>query len=382
MFLVNSYAWEWTTIAALIAPRPLLFANSDQDPMFPMDGNHRVMDRLRMLYGWYGHPDRLAEHVSPGGHAYRPDLRMAVFQFLNTSLKGDASPVEDVEGPEIEGRKLRAFTTDQDLPRNERNTSIDKTFVETRRPAPPRSGQFDNWKRRELSSLKAASFRGFPETIPPARAKSKDGAIQILETEPGIDVRILQIRKRSGSSHKAMLIVLNSGEQADAAPAWATSLFENGEVWLLEPRGVGASAWTPKSPPNYVERAHALIGRTVDDGRVWDVAASMAWLRSSEESRREWTLLGSRQAGVIAAAASWFGMPVAEIVFHDPPVSFHEGPFFLNILQVTELPEALGLLAPTPIRLISGRPESFESTRAIFETAGASDAIRLQHPTP
>jgi hypothetical protein len=85
---------------------------------------------------------------------------------------------------------------------------------------------------------------------------------------------------------------------------------------------------------------------------------------------------------VIAAAASWFGMPVAEIVFHDPPVSFHEGPFFLNILRVTELPEALGLLAPTPIRLISGRPESFESTRAIFETAGASDAIRLQQPTP
>ena len=39
MFLYNTYRWEWTTIAALIAPRPMLFANSDNDPIFPMDGN-------------------------------------------------------------------------------------------------------------------------------------------------------------------------------------------------------------------------------------------------------------------------------------------------------------------------------------------------------
>src|SRR5439155_13729592 len=34
MFLVNLYRWEWTTIAALIAPRPMLFANSDNDRIF------------------------------------------------------------------------------------------------------------------------------------------------------------------------------------------------------------------------------------------------------------------------------------------------------------------------------------------------------------
>src|SRR5205823_2139963 len=31
MFLYNTFGWEWTTIAALVAPRPLLFANSDKD---------------------------------------------------------------------------------------------------------------------------------------------------------------------------------------------------------------------------------------------------------------------------------------------------------------------------------------------------------------
>ena len=43
MFLYNTYQWDWTTIAALFAPRPLLFANSDNDPIFPMDGNRRII---------------------------------------------------------------------------------------------------------------------------------------------------------------------------------------------------------------------------------------------------------------------------------------------------------------------------------------------------
>lgn len=56
MFLYNLHGWEWTTIAALIAPRPLLFANSDNDPIFPMDGNRRIIARLRQAYKLHGKP--------------------------------------------------------------------------------------------------------------------------------------------------------------------------------------------------------------------------------------------------------------------------------------------------------------------------------------
>ena len=35
MFLYNTYQWDWTTIAAMVAPRPMLFANSDNDPHLP-----------------------------------------------------------------------------------------------------------------------------------------------------------------------------------------------------------------------------------------------------------------------------------------------------------------------------------------------------------
>src|SRR5581483_10916814 len=80
MFLYNTHQWDWTTIAALVAPRPLLFANSDNDPIFPMDGNRRIMEKLRRLYKMYDEafsskpqaplPSSLIdEYVSKGGHA-------------------------------------------------------------------------------------------------------------------------------------------------------------------------------------------------------------------------------------------------------------------------------------------------------------------------
>jgi hypothetical protein len=45
MFFHNIYQWEWTTALALFAPKPLLFANSDNDSIFPMTGNKRIIAR-------------------------------------------------------------------------------------------------------------------------------------------------------------------------------------------------------------------------------------------------------------------------------------------------------------------------------------------------
>ena len=66
MFAINTYQWEWTTILALFAPKPLLFANSDADTIFPMDGNRRIIARLRTCYDLFGAKDKVAEYISLG----------------------------------------------------------------------------------------------------------------------------------------------------------------------------------------------------------------------------------------------------------------------------------------------------------------------------
>jgi pimeloyl-ACP methyl ester carboxylesterase len=136
--------------------------------------------------------------------------------------------------------------------------------------------------------------------------------------------------------------------------------------------------WTRKSPPNYVERSHVLLGRTVDEGRVHDVIATMKYwdgiIARQNKAEEPWTLLGRKNNGIIAAYAALMTPGVKEVILIDPPTSHKDGPYFLNVLRVLDIPEALGLLAPTPLTIIGDDP-AFDRTAAIYRLAGAADKL-------
>ena len=144
---------------------------------------------------------------------------------------------------------------------------------------------------------------------------------------------------------------------------------------MLAPRGVGPSEWTHQSPPNYVERAHALLGRTVDEGRVRDIAATLRWLDARSAGKTRWTVAGSGQAGVLAAYAALFEPTAARVVAAAPPASHRDGPIFLGVLRVLDVPEALGLLAPTPLHLIGASDPAFERTASLYKVSGRADRL-------
>ncbi|MGZ8489883.1 MAG: alpha/beta hydrolase family protein, partial [Candidatus Binatia bacterium] len=145
MFLYNTYQWHWTRIAGLIAPRPMLFVNSDNDPIFPMDANDRIINRLERLYSLYGASDRVDSFVSIGGHDYRKDIRQGVFRFLNTHLKNDPAQLSDTEVDLVTGgrddqhpikpEELRVFPKDENIPADALNAKIDEHFVPIGTPA-------------------------------------------------------------------------------------------------------------------------------------------------------------------------------------------------------------------------------------------------------
>jgi dienelactone hydrolase len=369
MFLVNLYGWEWTTIAALVAPRPLLFANSDEDRIFPMDGNRRVMERLRGLYKLYGKPELVDEYVNHGGHADRPDLRLAAFRFFHKHLKKDSSPVEVAEFKPFLGPDLRVFPTDADIPSGVLNGKIDETFVPRAEVKLPGRGEFAAWKKKLLEQLRERSFRAFPKEIPPAKLKKGDGQQVTLITEPGIEVELIERQPLLRGSKYGHLIVLNPGDKTAAVPDWFGRVAEGEGVYLLAPRGVGPTAWTEKSPPNYVRRAHALLGRTVDEGRTWDVAATLRSLHQTYAGVK-WVVHGRGPAGVIGAYAALFVPDLdLEVTVVDPPASHRDGPIFLGVLRVLDVPEALGLLAPRPLTLVNANDRAFERTARIYESA-------------
>lgn len=375
MFLVNLYRWEWTTIAALVAPRPLLFANSDNDRIFPMDGNRRIIARLRQLYKMYGKSDLVEEFVSKGGHDYRPDLRMAVFRWFNQHLKGETGAVKDATDEPLPGKQLRVFPEDTDIPKDARNASIDEIFVTRGKVSLPAAGQFSGWHKEMLRSLQRGPFRNLGTVSAAKPLETLEGRSgQLLATEGTAQAFLSNTVPGTKPGKERTLVVLNEDEASDKAlPGWAKRLNLSGEVRLLHPRGVGPTAWTRRNPPNYVERSYALLGRTVDLGRVYDILATWKLLAGSES--QGWRLAGRGQAGILAAYAALLDPSIAEVVIVDPPASAREGPQILGILRVLDLPDALGLLAPRKLTLIGAEEKAFERTSEIYKLAGAADKL-------
>ncbi|MDB5308926.1 MAG: Prolyl oligopeptidase family protein [Gemmataceae bacterium] len=396
MFAYNTYQWEWTTILALFAPKPLLFANSDDDGIFPMDGNRRIIARLRQAYEMLGAKDKMDEYVSKGGHAYRPDLRVAVFGWFHKHLKGDAGAVKDAEDPMIPGKNLRVFPEDVDLPKDAINATADEVFVqkaEVKLPAGPK--EFPEWKAGLVKQLREKVFRYLPpatamleghagpgadEALPDAFRPDRGTEFAEYRPERGLWFPAY-IRSKNGDKQIA-LVVLNPAEDHRKEAEFWMKHHPNDSQIVIYPRGSGPNRWPRKNPPNTVERSLALIGQTADSGRVWDVFAASA-MRLGGRLRA----VGRGQAGVIGAYAALFAKAktgnnlIDEVVILDPPTSHRDGPHFLNVMRVLDIPEALGLLAPNVKLTLIGekaKDKAFDRTAAIYKLAGAEDKFKRE----
>jgi hypothetical protein len=288
----------------------MLFANSDLDPIFPMDANDRISNRLERLYSLYGASDRVDAMVSVGGHAYRKDIRQAAFRFINAHLKGDARPVEDSEidvvseGSQpgkhpIPQEKLRVFPSEADIPSDQLNTKIDESFVPMASVPSPEAGKLDEWKKPLVDELRRVSFGYFPEAIPaakPLRGESSSSKVAVtMQSEEGIEFRLRRWSELSADTAKSVLLVVLNENEARGAPEWVKErklADSEREIVYCEPRGIGETKWTIKDPPNFVARSHVLLGRTVDAGRVWDVIAAARHIAESaggtSSARRRW----------------------------------------------------------------------------------------------
>ncbi len=409
MFLYNTFQWPFAQIAGLVAPRALLFVNSDHDRIFPMDGNERMINRLERIYSLYGAGDRVDAVVSMGGHAYRQDVRQAAFRFINIHLKGDPREVTDSEVDLASGHgsdrqypidpvRLRVFPEDRDLPADELNTTIDEHFVPMAQVEPPKPDEFEPWKGALLAELRRVTFRWFPEHIPPAEplGPAEDGWLR-LRTEAGIQVRLTrwpagqsepQTTESSAqsdaqprdSSAGRVLLVLADADAAEHLPDFVHAVAEsNDAVYLLQVRGIGATRWTRKNPPNYVERSHVLLGRTVAGGRIWDAIAAARYL-AQQHPDTSVLVAGQGPAAIWAAYAALLDDQIAGAVLCRPPLGHMDpsAPALLNVLRVCDIPDVLGMIAPRRL-IVYGLPaKRLAKVHTIYQAAGAGEKLDLR----
>lgn len=376
MFLINTFQRPWTQIAALIAPRPMLFENSGHDTIFPMNGNDRIRARLERLYGFYtNRTDRLFDiGVTPGGHDDKPELRLMAYRWINRFLKGDDTVVTEPDLPKIDGKLLQVFP--DDLPADEINTRIDETFVRPPRYTVRGTTEFQAWRTEKLAELKRIVFRGFPEkaerpeTIKLSADKAQTGTIL---SEAGIKIPWKYFPGEQ-ANERSWLVVLNENESLDSKPEWLTKIARDRAVLLVAPRGRGPLNWQDPAP-YYIQRSLPLLGRTVDSCRLIDVLAVSAQLQELKQESR-WSIAGTGGAGILAAYAALLNGALGEVIAVDPPITHRNGPIFLNVLRVLDVPEALGLLAPLPLSIYTSDQNAFERTRAIYQAATGTLDLR------
>jgi pimeloyl-ACP methyl ester carboxylesterase len=164
------------------------------------------------------------------------------------------------------------------------------------------------------------------------------------------------------------------GKTPEAPRDWEKPYTRDAAVLRFSPRGTGNAAW--RSPhPYHIERALAIVGRTPDSGRVRDIALTAAMLRQRSNETNPVRLIGRGTAGVLALYAALLEPSIEEVVAVSPPASHHEGPHFLGILRVCDIPEAMGALAPRKLTLSSAPRELATKVQAIYTAAGAREHL-------
>jgi dipeptidyl aminopeptidase/acylaminoacyl peptidase len=81
--------FDTEAVVALIAPRPVLFLDGDQDSTSPVDGIHIIEEAVRPVYQLYGQEQEFRSIVYPGqGHVYTRGMWQETLQWLDKRLTG------------------------------------------------------------------------------------------------------------------------------------------------------------------------------------------------------------------------------------------------------------------------------------------------------
>lgn len=418
MFTVNTYGWDFPVIAALVAPRPLLLGNCDQERGFPLPAVLRLHAEVAAVYRLYGAEKNFGLSIAAGTHRDSQDLQVPTFRWFNRFLKQEEAPIRIVAEKLFRPSELRAFPS---LPADERTTTIHETFVPLARPTVPTTAMEwarvrDEWR----AVLREKSFRGWPSAPEPAEVAtvarhSRGGLVaKRLEFTSQGAFRLPAYVFSAGDAQppRARLHVLDDQAWNDLVEAYGVdgadvlglrkqplrsdtaqprstarddgrrfqSLFEQvarGELTLVcfPPRGIGPTAWTSEGKPRGdVRRRLVLLGQTLEGMRVWDIARAMAVLRQEAfGAAAHLELAGDRHQAVNALYASLFADGVSAVELIAAPASHRDGPDYLNVLRFLDVPQALAMAAERqPVRLV-------EADAASWSWAVAT-AQRLQWP--
>ena len=426
MYHLNTYRWDYTLVMALCAPRALLLGNSDKDDIFPVAGYRRPSEKVKKLYALLGAADRFDLLETKGPHLDTPDLRLGEYRWMNRWLKNDTSPIVDTTSPRLSPQQLKVFDRP---PADAINDVVHERFRRAARFELPESPEVTRewWKGRSAElrrDLLERTFRGWP-TKPPALALSKAGDVRHagvrlrgydFVSEEGMPLRLFVAQADGVEPTEVIANVVGEAEWgrwlADLGPAFRDVLHGGGNpaprpypehavkrfdqlvrtmrayriaYAIVVPRGVGPTRWGERSrfdgkpAGQHIRRRFLIMGQTLEGQQVWDVRRGIMCVGAIDDLKK--ATLSLQATGDMAGVALYAGLfepGVASFDLWYPPSSHRRGPTLLNVLTVLDMPQAVALALPRPVRLHVGADEAkgWEWTEQLQKAVGGK-AIRV-----
>jgi hypothetical protein len=399
MFLVNTYRWDYPLLAALCAPRPLLLANSDADQLFALDGVMRTRNQVKRIYDLYGAATNFGLAIGPGPHKDTPDMQEPVFHWFDVHLKGEDTPVETA-GPKLfSPAELKVFDK---IPGDQINTAIQESFVPLAQPpVPATAGAWKDLQTSWTDELRRKCFAGWPADGGPVRldrvfSGEADG-IQYeayeVQSQTNVPLRLYVVRKAGAAPARQLVLQVadssctnaSSGQAVDSSQAVAqignafgTQAAREAMVQEIKdqniaqamffPRGTGPTACIGGTVRlTQLRRRFMLLGQTLDGMRVWDIRRATEALRSLTAFRETpFCVEASADMGVNALYASLFTPGISSLRLRGIPASQRDGPDYLNVLKILDLPEAAAMAAARcDLQLQSDQTDGWDFLRAV-----------------
>lgn len=429
MFFQNTHRWDFERMVALAAPRPLLIVNTDKDSIFPIDGVFRIYQNVRKLYSLLGKEANIGLQVAEGPHKDLQPLNIGAFHWFERFLK-KADPMQVIdEGAKktLDQASLRVFT---ELPKDERNTKIDETFVPMAKAPAPATNEAD-WARQSgewMKALRNEVFNGWPKEIAsvnPQKENSieRDGIRMTaydFESQSPYRLRLHIVHRDGLRPQDLELVALNVLDEQgwddfcatynsrfgklieifpgtpknDDAFEQEKKMFTNfkwGMAYIC-PRGVGPTAWSgsPKAQTQRLRRFY-LLGQTLDGMRVWDICRTLQTIRAIPgfEETPLW-IQAHRDMAVDSLYASLFEDNIKRLDLHDMPSTHNgsvagdpqnTGPALLNVLKHLDVPQAAAMAAMRGrVVIYSDQKAAWDYPATVTRNLGKEKQFQIREP--
>ena len=358
--------FEQFEFVGLCSPRPFMSGNGSKDPIFPIAGVRKTIERARRIYAFDGGDERVHLQEAPLPHGWSQPLREAAYGWFARWLqdRGDGQSIaetpmelEDWQADDLQTLKGGAMPDDA-------RTYVDLVREEARRliaayaPIPTERVERDAWAASQRERL-WQTLGGKPDELEPRTAllgtfQWEDNTVErlLIDTEDSLTLPALLIRPTGVAKPLRVVVALDDrGLHAVRDSEVVRGLLAKGHTVLaLDVRGTG----DVRVPENHCASDAVVLGRPMLAQQAWDIGCAVRYLASREDVAADCIFLyGRGSLGTTATLAGALFDNVAAIVAEDSIGTFLDAiddplpqPLWIyapNILKVADIPQLVAL---------------------------------------